>query len=67
MNITLNNQTLEINPTTSLQEIVITQLGEKLNGVAVAVNDTVIPKTNWEQFVLNENDKILIIRATQGG
>lgn len=67
MNITLNNQLLEINSTTSLQEIVISQLGEKLNGVAVAVNDTVVPKTNWEQFTLNENDKILIIRATQGG
>lgn len=67
MNITINNQPSEINATTSLKEIVIVQLGEKLNGVAVAVNETVIPKTNWEQYTLNENDKVLIIKATQGG
>ena len=67
MNITINNQPLEISNTISLKEIVIYQLGEKLNGVAVAVNDTVIPKTNWEQYTLHENDKILVIKATQGG
>ena len=67
MNITINNQPLEISNTISLKEIVISQLGEKLNGVAVAVNDTVIPKTNWEQYTLHENDKILVIKATQGG
>lgn len=67
MNILINNQPSEIKTTTSLKEIVMAQLGEKLNGVAVAVNDTVIPKTNWDQFLLNENDAVLIIRATQGG
>ncbi len=67
MNITINNQPLEISDTISLKEIVVSQLGEKLNGVAVAINDVVVPKTNWEQFTLQENDKILIIKATQGG
>jgi sulfur carrier protein len=37
------------------------------NGIAIAVNSTVIPKTGWEKFELKENDKILIIKATQGG
>lgn len=36
-------------------------------GVAIAVNDQVITKDNWEQFQLRENDKIIIIKATQGG
>ncbi len=36
-------------------------------GVAVAVNNMVIPKNNWEQYQLNNNDKIIIITATQGG
>ena len=67
MNITINNQPLQINESNSLKEVVVSQLGEKLNGVAVAVNDTVILKTNWELFTLNESDNILIIRATQGG
>ncbi len=36
-------------------------------GIAVAVNNTVIPKSAWEKYQLNENDKITIITATQGG
>ncbi len=36
-------------------------------GIAVAVNNTVIPKTEWQTKTLNENDKITIIKATQGG
>ena len=37
------------------------------NGIALAVNEKVISKTEWNNFQLNENDKILIIKATQGG
>ena len=37
------------------------------NGMAVAVNDEVIPRTKWNLCPLNENDKVLIIRAAQGG
>jgi len=36
-------------------------------GIAVAVNNAVIPKTEWQTKTLNENDKIIIIKATQGG
>ncbi|UCH14284.1 MAG: sulfur carrier protein ThiS [Bacteroidales bacterium] len=41
-------------------------LNEK-KGIAVAVNFEVIPKKDWENNYLKENDKILVIRATQGG
>ena len=37
------------------------------NGIALAVNEKVISKSSWEQFQLNESDKIIIIKATQGG
>ena len=36
-------------------------------GIAVAVNNAVIPKAEWQTKTLTENDKITIIRATQGG
>ncbi len=36
-------------------------------GLAIAVNNAVVPRANWESFLLNENDTITIIRATQGG
>lgn len=39
----------------------------RTNGMAIAVNDKVISKSEWNNFQLNDNDKIVIIKATQGG
>ncbi|MDQ8184766.1 sulfur carrier protein ThiS [Pelagicoccus sp. SDUM812002] len=36
-------------------------------GVAVAVNQEVVPATQWQQVVLSEGDQVLVIQATQGG
>ena len=36
-------------------------------GIAVAVNNRMIPRTEWEQFVLNEHDELIIIKAVCGG
>ena len=36
-------------------------------GIAVAVNNCMIPRTEWEQFVLHENDELVIIKAVCGG
>ena len=37
------------------------------NGIALAVNEKVVPKSEWDNFKLNNNDNVLIIKATQGG
>lgn len=37
------------------------------NGIAVALNEEVIPKSAWQNQKIKNNDKILIITATQGG
>ncbi|NSL89300.1 sulfur carrier protein ThiS [Chitinophaga solisilvae] len=36
-------------------------------GIAVAVNNQVVPKTAWDQQQVEPADNITIIRATQGG
>lgn len=36
-------------------------------GVAVAVNNKVVPRESWETCLININDKIILIKATQGG
>lgn len=36
-------------------------------GVAVAVNGTVVPRANWPGHRLADRDRVLVIRATQGG
>jgi sulfur carrier protein len=48
------------------QAVQLLGLGED-KGIAVAVNYQVIPVAQWSAHSLNEGDKILIIRATQGG
>jgi thiamine biosynthesis protein ThiS len=37
----------------------------KTKGIAIAINDTVIPKSNWNSHPLKETDTVLIIFATQ--
>lgn len=36
-------------------------------GLAIAVNDEVIPKDRWDTCQLHRADRILIITASQGG
>lgn len=37
------------------------------DGLAIAVNEAVIPKGEWAGYVLREQDRVFVIRATQGG
>ena len=37
------------------------------SGIAVAVNNRMIPRTEWDAFILNDGDSILIIKAVYGG
>ena len=36
-------------------------------GVAVAINDAVVSRSSWSTRQLTENDRVLLIQATQGG
>ncbi len=36
-------------------------------GIAVAVNDEVIPKSDWGTHVLENGDRVEVITARQGG
>jgi len=40
---------------------------EEAIGVAIAVENKVVPKNQWNEFELQENVNILVIRAAQGG
>lgn len=66
MKVFVNNKEENLNQENSLALLISKSLGD-INGIAVAVNNKVIPKTNWKEFQLKENDKITIIKATQGG
>lgn len=67
MTISVNNKPLELvfpeNITSVLQRLQF----HHVQGLAVAVNNQVVPKSSWETHMLNDHDKLTIIRATQGG
>ena len=66
MNIKVNNKSLECPETSTLA-----QLSEQLQwpdkGIAVAVNNRRVPRTEWAQFVIKENDSLVVIKAACGG
>ena len=67
MKILLNDNNLEISETTSL-DILLNDLGQDdLRGWAVAINEDVIPRQDFENTFLSEGDRVLLIQATQGG
>lgn len=66
MTIVVNNQPLEFAADDTIP-FVLQHININTRGVAVAVNNEVVPKAAWETYVLKENDKLTIIRATQGG
>lgn len=51
----------------SLEALVMQHCQGKISGLAVAVNQKVIPKNLWPLTILQNKDSILLITATQGG
>lgn len=67
MQVIFNEQGLDIPSASSLFFLLEqTQYASK-KGIAVAVNNKVVPRADWPVFQLQENDKVLVITATKGG
>jgi len=67
MTIFVNDSEVSFETATTLQEVLSSLKIKNFEGVAVALNDEVVSKTELEKVVVKENDKILVIRAFQGG
>ena len=68
MEIKINNQTKQFaTDSLTVQALLDLEIPIKQNGIAFAINDTIIPKSNWNSHIIQETDDILIITATQGG
>ena len=67
MKIKFNNQFVELEADAKLTDFLHSVNMLTATGLAVAVNQKVISKSNWVDHSLTENDEIMIIKATQGG
>lgn len=67
MEIFVNNETLSITPQTTLETIVLDLKQLPPRGIAVAVNNVVVFRSQWAARTLVEGDRVTIIKAAQGG
>ena len=68
MTIKLNNKEHQLNSNNTLLSSFLKDSNFFFDtGVAIAINDEIVPKNQWDKHLLKENDNILIITAVQGG
>ena len=65
MKVSINNKEVETDAVTLLQ--LTTELSLPAQGVAVAANNRMIPRTEWAVYALSEGLSIVIIKAACGG
>ncbi len=67
MKIYINSKLQELSDAAKITDALGALNITSLNGIAVAINDNVIPKAEWNTYVLQQEDKITLIKAAQGG
>jgi len=66
ISINVNNLAKKIASDSTL-DLLLHELNQKEDGIAIAVNNQIITKSDWKSTLLIENDNVLLIQATQGG
>ena len=66
IDIEVNGEAHRVQPRTSLREL-LEVLGLPDQGLALAVNRSVVPRQQWSERVLAAADRIEIVRAIGGG
>ena len=66
MKVQVNNKEVEMTPASTLTQLAA-QLELPAQGIAIAVNNKMIPRSEWEKFALQENDNLVVIKAACGG
>ena len=66
MTVFINEQPATCAENTTLSQF-IEQQHIETSHIAIAINDSVVFRKNWDSAILTDGCKILIIKATQGG
>lgn len=66
MQVTVNGAPEDLPPGTNVNDVV-TSLGRGRAGIAVALNDEVVPRSRWSTAELVDGDRVEILTAAQGG
>lgn len=67
MEISINQKSREIPEHYSVQQLLLSIFPENQKGIAVAINQHIVPKSAWSTQLLMPQDRVTLIKATQGG
>ncbi|TDQ52530.1 sulfur carrier protein ThiS [Actinorugispora endophytica] len=66
MDVTINGERRQVAPGTTVTEVV-RSLTRAERGVAVALNDEVVPRAEWARTAVAADDRVDVLTAVQGG
>ena len=67
MNIYVNNKQQEMPGGSKITDALAAISISSDKGIAIAINNNVVPRSEWDVYELNAEDNITLIKATQGG
>ena len=65
--VSINQQSFQLPEDGRLADVLPLLQVVQADGIAIAVNEAVIPRSEWMGYRLQEGDRVFVIRATQGG
>lgn len=66
MIVTVNGAPADVEPGATVA-MLVDELGRDPRGVAVALNEDVVPRGDWSRTGLRAGDRVEVLRAAQGG
>lgn len=67
MTIQINDELKTVADTATVSTVVFDVLALDPSGMAIAINDAIVPRRQWDSTPLQPNDKMLVIKASKGG
>jgi sulfur carrier protein len=67
LTVTVNGAPRTLDAGATVADVVAAAAPGRARGVAVAVNDTVVPRAAWATTALTGDDRIEVLTAVQGG
>ncbi|HEY3874685.1 MAG TPA: sulfur carrier protein ThiS [Candidatus Kapabacteria bacterium] len=66
-NIIIGNEQMRVNASRVSELLPALDLPSEGRGIAIAVNDSIVSRSRWQEHELRDGDRIEIVRAVQGG
>ena len=64
--IVLNKKEIELKDNSTIT-MLIEDMNIEVKGIAIAVNNKVIRRNEWQNYILKNNDIVIVIKAVCGG